>query len=490
MKRPLRIAAIRAKREYAAQPQLGLIAAGVTLVVVIVSFVCTYAVCRWYGARTDAAIMAAILALGLARRHTGPSPLRMVAAPIVIAGIALGATGVGWMFRTNLWLGALVFTLALSASVWLRNFGQIAQTAGALLALPLVAILVVPVRPSAPGGPFVDFALVVCAGVIPLVCVTLIWWMARRAGIALAPPEHGATKPAARKGAIPVPTRMAIQMAAALAAAFVTGFLLFPGHWGWSVLTAFIVCSGARGRGDAAYKGVLRLAGAVSGTLAAALTTIWAPTGVAEAVTIFTALFFGIWLREVNYAYWAACVTLILALLAGPGDGPHLAFLGLRIEAILVGAVCAVAAAWFVLPIRTEAVVRRRIADALVALDDLAAQADLSSAEHTQRLARFEHRVAELDKVAPPVRWHRRIFTFADRPEHPARWIEATCGLRDHARAVHSAGWRGDAHRAAVRRAIGASRRAIANAGKPDAASDALSVSASLRRVHDALTYM
>jgi uncharacterized membrane protein YccC len=38
---------------------------------------------------------------------------------------------------------------------------------------------------------------------------------------------------------------MALQMAVALSAAFAAGFLVFPDHWGWCVLTAFIVCSGA-----------------------------------------------------------------------------------------------------------------------------------------------------------------------------------------------------------------------------------------------------
>ncbi len=42
-------------------------------------------------------------------------------------------------------------------------------------------------------------------------------------------------------------TRMALQMGLALAAAFLVGHLAYPDHWTWAVLTAFIVCSGARG---------------------------------------------------------------------------------------------------------------------------------------------------------------------------------------------------------------------------------------------------
>jgi uncharacterized membrane protein YccC len=354
-------------------------------------------------------------------------------------------------------------------------------------------MLVVPMRESARGGRLVDFGLVVCAGIVPLVYVAAIQWLTRRAGIPLVAAEPAREGTRSRKsetapltGGGSVPTRMALQMAVALAAAFVVGLRAFAGHWGWTVLTAFIVCSGARGRGDAAYKGVMRLVGAATGTIAAAaLVHWWAPAGVAEAGAIFCVLLFGLWLRDVNYAYWAGCMTLILALLADSGGARNTMLLEIRLAAIFAGAVCAVAAAWFVFPIRTEAVVRRRIADALTALDELAAKADLSPAERAHRLARFEYRIAELARVAPPVRWHRRIFTFADRPEHPARWVDLTDSLRDHARGVAAQGWHGDAQRAAVRRAIGASRRAIANHGKPDATTDAPPISDSLSALHD-----
>ncbi len=125
-----------------------------------------------------------------------------------------------------------------------------------------------------------------------------------------------------------VPTRMALQMLVALALAFAIGMFAFPQHWSWVVLTAFIVCSGAVGRGDAIYKGLLRVGGAIGGTLIAAiLSRVAMPNGTVSAAVIFVVLFFGIWLRTVNYAYWAACATLIFALLQGSqgdGSGPAL----------------------------------------------------------------------------------------------------------------------------------------------------------------------
>jgi hypothetical protein len=463
---------------------LGLVRAGATLLAAIASFATLYAVCRWCGAQTSPAILAAIVAIGLSRRANRARRLPFIAVPIAAAGVAVTGAGIGQLLRLDFAWGALAFTAGIFISIWLRNFDERGRALGALLALPLIGMLVVPARAAAPGGPLVDLAIIIAAGVVPFASVAALRRIAGRVGIALVdtPPtgdaEGGERQPS--RG-ISVPTRMAIQTAIAVAAAFVLGWVVFRGHWSWAVLTAYIVCSGARGRGDAAHTGLLRLAGAVSGTLAAAvLGHVWAPTGALEAGAIFVILFFGVWLRDVSYAWWAGCMTLILALLSGSNDGVDIALLAARLEAILAGALCGVAAAWFIFPIRTEAVIRRRIADALRALDDLVAHANVRDAGQTGRIARFAHRMLELDRVAPPVRWHRRIFAFADRPEHPGRWIEVVDPVRDAAhRLIAEDGW-DEQHLAAIRRAIGAARRAIAHHGKPDAPPQTASVSAAL----------
>ncbi|MBD5635217.1 MAG: FUSC family protein [Candidatus Eremiobacteraeota bacterium] len=464
-----------------------LIGAGTVVVAAIASFGTTYAACRLCGAQAAPAILAAILAISLSRRGSPASAAHLAASVAGLASLAVVATGIGRLLHSLPVLGAAVFTAGMFLSVWLRNFGGRARYAGAVIAMPLVAMLVVPVATrAAPGGPLVDLALGIFAGVTALGYVTVVQWLARRAGVGVVAAERPADAAKAeqpKRAGLSPPTRMALQMAVALAAAFAVGFSVFPAHWGWAVLTAFIVCSGARGRGDALYKGVLRLAGAVAGTLAAAaLGHVWAPAGIAEASAIFIVLFVGLWLRDYNYAYWASCTTLILAILQGANAG-GIALLGVRLEAILLGALCGVAAAWFVVPIRTEAIVRRRIADALRAFDEVVAQAHLSDGERTRRLALFEHRMAELELVAPPVRWHRRIFASGAGAEHPAQWIELTRSLGSHAAAF---GPEGDRKRSmAVRRAIGISRRAIANHGNPDKSSDDVTVGASLCSLRD-----
>jgi hypothetical protein len=465
------------------------VTAATTLIAAVASFLTVYALCAWRGAELQPAIVAAILALVLARR---PSPARaghIAASVAMLAVVAVLAGGIGWLLHTEPIVGAIVFTAGLAASVWLRNYGGMVRKAGGLIALPLVALLVTP-PPTATtrSGRITDLILVACGGAIALAYVTLVQFVARRTGLAPRTPAviDDAAPPRRTMPGMSASSRMALQMGVALAAAFVVGFVVFPGHWGWTVLTAFIVCSGARGRGDAVYKGVLRLVGAVAGTLAAtALAHVWLPTGRAEAVVIFALLFAGLVLRDVNYAYWAGAMTLILAILGSGLLGPGA--LGERLASILAGAICAVAAAWFVMPIRTESVIRRRLADALLALDALVGHEHPTPDAYFERRHAYEYRMRELHDVAHPAVWHRRLFVRGSAPHHPARWIELTREVDGHARAFGPETRTHERKRAALRRAIGLSRRAIGEHGKADRAPDALSVSDALTGLREAL---
>lgn len=215
-----------------------------------------------------------------------------------------------------------------------------------------------------------------------------------------------------------VHTRMALQMLVALVLAFAIGMFVFPQHWSWIVLTAFIVCSGAVGRGDAIYKGLLRLGGALGGTLVATvLSRLALPGGAASAAIIFVVLFLGIWLRTINYAYWAACVTLIFALLQGSQGADPGPLFAVRVFCTIIGALCAIAATWFVYPIRTELLVRRRVAEARAALRDVVR----GIGDHDLR-----HHLAQLERVAPQVRLHRAVFGARGDTPHPATLIDET----------------------------------------------------------------
>jgi hypothetical protein len=461
--------------------------AAVTLLAVVASFLTVDALCLRFSIDAQPAIVAAIVAMSVARRPPRHAAIHPLAFPLVVAAVAPVSAAVGWLLRALPIVGTLAFVGGLFLSVWLRNFGPRARTVGALVALPLVAILAVPPpRHVGSGGPLVYLALVESASLIAFAYATVARKVFARlltSGPAGEPPDERVRAPNA--GFSPQ-TRMALQMAVALAAAFVAGFALFAQHWGWTVLTAFIVCSGARGRGDAAYRGVLRLAGALGGTLLAALVAHLAiPSGPPEAIAIFAMLYLGLWLRDVNYAYWACCVTLVLSLLSGDRTADasaNAALLAVRLQAILVGAICGVAASWFVVPIRTTSVVRRRLADALRALDDLVAEGH-DGTLRAARLAAFERRMHELRDVATPLRVHRRFVSRARRGEHPATWIDLAHDVGDGT--LRASDRLVGARKSAVRRAIGDSRRAVANHGKSDAEIGIVLIGSALRDLRE-----
>jgi hypothetical protein len=354
---------------------------------------------------TSIVILAVALALSIGRTggRAGHRSKRGIAlAAVVLPLVAVGASELGTQLFRRPDLGDALFVLAMSATIWVRRFGPVPRQIATFATFPLVAMLIVPVPVVAGNGPAGDgrwwSALV---AVVALGWVTAARAAAGRAGI-LAPvaaqpaATPTATSPGRRR--IAASTKMALQMAAALGAAFAVGRGLFGAHWTWAVLTAFIVCSGNRGRGDVVHKAAMRLAGAGIGTLAAtALSGAFPPGDRWSIVVIFVVLAVALWLRQVSYAYWAAGLTAALALLYGYYGERGIGLLGTRLEAILAGAALAVAASWLLLPVRTTDVIRRDIAVALVALDDyLAALAeDPASAPACQD--RFRHAVGALE---------------------------------------------------------------------------------------------
>jgi hypothetical protein len=397
-------------------------AAAVTVAIAALSFLTLYFLSARLEAGPNAAILAAVMALSMARRRARGSARGRFFELADMLVVAVGAGLVAWLLHVHLYIGALVFTAGLALSVWLRRFGGNVRLLGGILTLPFVAALVAPGAPHSALGPGVDLLLVLAAALAAFGWDWLVHALVRDEAEA----EEAAPARPAEAGRLTPSDRMAAQMAVAVGAAFVLGALLFPRHWSWVVLTAFIVCSGAIGRGDAVYKGVLRLGGALLGALAAAaLEYTFFPQGPSAVVMIFAALFVGLSLRDANYAWWAGAMTLVMALL-NPA-GADVALLAERLLAILVGAVCGMAACWFVLPIRTRSVVRRRVADTLLSLEQLAGA---DAAGHDEKLRTFRRCAAECERLAPPLRWYKRLMGCDE--EHPAVWLEQVQVIAQH----------------------------------------------------------
>jgi len=188
--------------------------------------------------------------LGRAQRTTDLRGWLIGLAVLPVAGMAAGAVGGTAGRHAN--AGDALFVLAVSATIWVRRFGARTATAGTLVTLPFVAVLVTPL--PQPSGP----AYVLWSGLVALIT------------------------------------------------------------YGWS----------------------------------------------AAVVAIFGILALATLLRPLNYAYWAGCITAALALLYGYFGQSGSDLLRTRLGGILAGGLVGVAAAWFVLPVRTDDVLRQ--ADALI----------------------------------------------------------------------------------------------------------------------------
>jgi hypothetical protein len=403
---------------------LNLRAAAVLMAGVLASFGSALLLERLAGLHADVVVLAVALSVPLGRARPGGALRRRLVSYLLLPVVALGASRVGMLMVQHAALGDVLFAAVVSGSIWVRRFGPWAARAGTLVALPFLAMLVVPV-PLTPGDARSLWTAVIA--LIAVGCAGLARFVAERTGVVprvaatdMAPATAPAAAPARPGRRFAASTRMAAQMGVALGGAFVVGHLAFGHHWPWVVLTAFIVSSGNRGRGDVVYKAALRLVGAVGGTVCATLLAGTFPPGDKRAiVAIFLVLAVGSWLRAVSYAYWAACVSAMLAFLYGFIGEAGSSLLAGRLLGIVVGAVIAVAAAWLVLPVRSIDVLRRRTADALGALADVLRASRGDPADLGRQRARFDQAVRLLDQIAPPLlarRWLARRWRAGPHP--------------------------------------------------------------------------
>jgi hypothetical protein len=291
-------------------------------------------------------ILAVVLAVSLSRRQAGKSTRSRVFTLLALPLISVGATEVGTQMLSRPNVGDAIFVLAVSASIWSRRFGGTVARLGSVASLPLIAILIAPVAAPGSGATASTRWWAAVIAVVALAWVTACFTVAERQGWLPAAKASERSASPARAAAV---DRMALRMLISLTLAFVLGRWLFGLHWPWFVITAFVVSSGGAEHADVLWRGVQRVIGAGAGTLAATLVTNIAPARSAwSIVLIFVVLAAAAWLRPINYAFWAAGVTAVLALLYGYYGERGSGLLLDRLEEIALGAAIAIGVSWLV----------------------------------------------------------------------------------------------------------------------------------------------
>ncbi|MGA0567036.1 FUSC family protein [Rathayibacter sp. KR2-224] len=411
----------RALRTLADPGLLRLRTAAVQHVIAVVSGVAACIPAVVFGAGPSVVVLAVMLSISFTAERAGATAAQRWSSVATLPLVGIAAAGVGYLLVAVPLVGDPLFVLVLSAAIWVRRFGPRARRIGTLIALPFIAVLVVPVPVPAsaaehPGQGFVLWGAAVA--LVVAIVATGVQWAARASGVtpransaaaAVAPttPKRSSLRPMAS-------TRMAVQMAVTLSGAFLIGHVVFGEHWFWAVLTGYVVASGNRGRGDVLYKGIHRTIGALGGTVLAALLSLAAPATPHAAggagmpvLAIAVILALGLWLRPAGYGWWAAAMTAMLSILTeleGTSPGPVML---VRLAAIAASGAFAVAVAWWVLPVRTGDSLRARTAAALAALGDLLVACIREREAVPQRRASFDAALAGLRQLGPTMKLDR-----------------------------------------------------------------------------------
>jgi Fusaric acid resistance protein-like len=380
----------------------------------------------WWSPPLDAVVFAVVLAVGLPRAVASLGARDFPTAAAALLAGAAAAVGCGMLLDGTSWqkaAGAALFAIGVALPVWLRRLGPAWRAGGTVAAIPFLAVLVHPL-PDQASWAFPGWMLL-AAG------IACLWASAIHllAAPGPAPAQPAAPARPASPRRVAANTRMAVQLALAVGAAFAFGQWTDPGHLVWPVLTVLVVHSGNRGRGDVLWKGAERTAGALAGTAIATCLTGLLPSGDSLAiVAVFAILALAAGLREISYAYRAACTTAALAFFYGYFGQAGAGLLAHRLLGVLAGAAIGVAAAWLVLPVRTTDITRLRVGALLAAATALATAATAGAPDNAalDRLAAADR---ELAMLTPTLRAARRFGIGA------ARQLDHTV---THARALAS----------------------------------------------------
>ncbi|MEU3252653.1 FUSC family protein [Streptomyces sp. NPDC006997] len=316
----------------------------------------------------------------------------------------------------------LTFLAVVGAGVYARRWGPRGHSLGVFAFMTYFIAQFLRATP----GRLPELYAAVALSVLAAAAVRFgLWCYERR----LPPPAVVA--PPVGAGLARVTTRQAVQATAGAGFALVVGQLLSGQRWYWAVGATWWVFVNTTSRGETLVRGFRRVLGTVLGIGVALLVAVplhgaAVPTAVLLAVCVFGIFY----TAAVSYTWMMLSVTLLAGLLYGALDILTPGLLALRLAETGVGALGAVLAVLFVLPVTTHAVTDAWIQRALRCVHActaataarLAGAADADPAPHVaeleQLLARVRLAVAPLVHPLNPMlgrkRRARRVLALLD----------------------------------------------------------------------------
>jgi len=195
----------------------------------------------------------------------------------------------------------------------------------------------------------------------------LVWLQKARTALAEAIGEGRATGFRSIDGAAPPPAtkpdfslknpqiRAAIQITVASTVAMGFGLMLSRDRWFWAVLTAFLIFTNTKSRGDAAIRALQRSVGTLAGIASGlVIATLIGPQPAISVPLVALCIFLGFYFLQVSYAAMTFFISIVLCLIYGLIGSLTLDLLQLRIEETLIGAIAGTIVAFLVFPAPTR----------------------------------------------------------------------------------------------------------------------------------------
>ncbi|PXA90614.1 hypothetical protein DMC25_07490 [Caulobacter sp. D4A] len=149
--------------------------------------------------------------------------------------------------------------------------------------------------------------------------------------------------------------RSAVQITVASGLAMVFGLMLSRDRWFWAVLTAFLIFTNTKSRGDAAIRALQRSVGTLLGIATGlVLATLIGGYPLLAAPLALLSIFLGFYCLQISYAAMTFFISIVLCLIYGMTGVLTLDLLQLRIEETLIGALAGTVVAFLVFPASTR----------------------------------------------------------------------------------------------------------------------------------------